>query len=81
MAAALRFGRGMLGRIRPSPAVGSVIVREGAIVGQGQTQPRDRMPRGSLWTMQVRWQAAKQPIGDAGTLLPSGQDAPLAPTP
>jgi hypothetical protein len=52
----------MLRQVRPSPAVGSVIVREGAIVGQGQTQPSDRIPRGSLWTKQVRGQAAKRSL-------------------
>ena len=42
MAAALRLGRAMLGQVWPNPAVGCVIVREGIIVGQGQTQPGGR---------------------------------------
>jgi pyrimidine deaminase RibD-like protein len=42
MAAALRLGREMLGQVWPNPAVGCVIVRDGIIVGQGQTQPGGR---------------------------------------
>jgi diaminohydroxyphosphoribosylaminopyrimidine deaminase/5-amino-6-(5-phosphoribosylamino)uracil reductase len=40
--AALRLGRAMLGQVWPNPAVGCVIVREGVIVGQGQTQSGGR---------------------------------------
>jgi diaminohydroxyphosphoribosylaminopyrimidine deaminase/5-amino-6-(5-phosphoribosylamino)uracil reductase len=42
MAVALRLGRRMLGRVWPNPAVGCVIVRDGVIVGRGQTQPGGR---------------------------------------
>jgi diaminohydroxyphosphoribosylaminopyrimidine deaminase/5-amino-6-(5-phosphoribosylamino)uracil reductase len=36
---ALRLARRALGRVSPNPAVGAVIVRDGAIVGRGWTQP------------------------------------------
>ncbi len=39
MARALALGREALGLSSPNPAVGAVIVRDGAIVGEGYTQP------------------------------------------
>jgi diaminohydroxyphosphoribosylaminopyrimidine deaminase/5-amino-6-(5-phosphoribosylamino)uracil reductase len=39
MAAALAAGRRALARTSPNPAVGAVLVRDGRIVGRGQTQP------------------------------------------
>jgi diaminohydroxyphosphoribosylaminopyrimidine deaminase/5-amino-6-(5-phosphoribosylamino)uracil reductase len=42
MALALALGRRGLGRTRPNPAVGAVLVRNGAIVGRGWTQPGGR---------------------------------------
>lgn len=36
---ALRLARRALGRVSPNPAVGAVVVRDGAIVGRGWTQP------------------------------------------
>jgi diaminohydroxyphosphoribosylaminopyrimidine deaminase/5-amino-6-(5-phosphoribosylamino)uracil reductase len=42
MAMALALGRRGLGRTWPNPAVGAVIVRDGAIVGRGWTQVRGR---------------------------------------
>ncbi len=42
MALALALGRRGLGRTRPNPAVGAVVVRDGVIVGRGWTQPGGR---------------------------------------
>jgi diaminohydroxyphosphoribosylaminopyrimidine deaminase/5-amino-6-(5-phosphoribosylamino)uracil reductase len=42
MALALALGRRGLGRTRPNPAVGAVIVKDGGIVGRGWTQPGGR---------------------------------------
>jgi diaminohydroxyphosphoribosylaminopyrimidine deaminase / 5-amino-6-(5-phosphoribosylamino)uracil reductase len=42
MALALALGRRGLGRTWPNPAVGAVLVRNGAIVGRGWTQPGGR---------------------------------------
>src|SRR5215471_1128544 len=42
MAVALAVGRRGLGRTWPNPAVGAVIVKDGAIVGRGWTQPGGR---------------------------------------
>jgi diaminohydroxyphosphoribosylaminopyrimidine deaminase/5-amino-6-(5-phosphoribosylamino)uracil reductase len=42
MQLALSLGRRGLGRTWPNPAVGAVIVRDGAIVGRGWTQPGGR---------------------------------------
>ena len=42
MALALALGRRGLGRTWPNPAVGAVLVRDGAIVGRGWTQPGGR---------------------------------------
>src|ERR1700757_1807117 len=42
MALALSLGRRGLGRTWPNPAVGAVIVKDGAIVGRGWTQPGGR---------------------------------------
>ncbi len=42
MALALALGRRGLGRTWPNPAVGAVIVKDGAIVGRGWTQPGGR---------------------------------------
>jgi len=39
MARALDVARQALGRVSPNPAVGAVVVRDGAIVGEGCTQP------------------------------------------
>lgn len=38
-ARALALARSVLGRTSPNPAVGAVLVRDGAIVGEGATQP------------------------------------------
>jgi diaminohydroxyphosphoribosylaminopyrimidine deaminase / 5-amino-6-(5-phosphoribosylamino)uracil reductase len=42
MALALSLGRRGLGRTWPNPAVGAVIVKDGAIVGRGWTQDGGR---------------------------------------
>jgi diaminohydroxyphosphoribosylaminopyrimidine deaminase/5-amino-6-(5-phosphoribosylamino)uracil reductase len=42
MALALTLGRRGLGRTRPNPAVGAVLVKDGVIVGRGWTQPGGR---------------------------------------
>jgi diaminohydroxyphosphoribosylaminopyrimidine deaminase/5-amino-6-(5-phosphoribosylamino)uracil reductase len=42
MALALALGRRGLGRTRPNPAVGAVVVKDGVIVGRGWTQPGGR---------------------------------------
>jgi diaminohydroxyphosphoribosylaminopyrimidine deaminase / 5-amino-6-(5-phosphoribosylamino)uracil reductase len=42
MALALALGRRGLGRTWPNPAVGAVIVKDGAIIGRGWTQPGGR---------------------------------------
>ncbi|MBO0718613.1 MAG: bifunctional diaminohydroxyphosphoribosylaminopyrimidine deaminase/5-amino-6-(5-phosphoribosylamino)uracil reductase RibD, partial [Rhizobiales bacterium] len=42
MGLALALGRRGLGRTRPNPAVGAVIVKDGEIVGRGWTQPGGR---------------------------------------
>src|ERR1700728_5095949 len=42
MSLALALGRRGLGRTWPTPAVGAVIVKDGAIVGRGWTQPGGR---------------------------------------
>ena len=42
MRAALRLARRALGTTAPNPTVGCVLVREGAVVGQGWTQPGGR---------------------------------------
>lgn len=42
MAAALRLARRGLGNVWPNPAVGCVLVRDGAVVGRGWTQPGGR---------------------------------------
>ena len=42
MAEALGLARGALGRVWPNPAVGCVLVRDGAVVGRGATQPGGR---------------------------------------
>jgi diaminohydroxyphosphoribosylaminopyrimidine deaminase / 5-amino-6-(5-phosphoribosylamino)uracil reductase len=42
MALALTLGRRGLGRTWPNPAVGAVLVKDGAIVGRGWTQPGGR---------------------------------------
>lgn len=39
MARALSLARAALGRVSPNPAVGAVIVKDGAIIGEGYTQP------------------------------------------
>src|SRR5579864_9465085 len=39
---ALTLGRRGLGRTRPNPAVGAVVVKDGVIVGRGWTQPGGR---------------------------------------
>ena len=39
---AIGLARGMLGRAWPNPSVGCVIVRNGEVVGRGQTQPGGR---------------------------------------
>src|ERR1700722_1331899 len=42
MQLALSLGRRGLGRTRPNPAVGAVVVKDGVIVGRGWTQPGGR---------------------------------------
>ena len=42
MQLALTLGRRGLGRTRPNPAVGAVVVKDGVIVGRGWTQPGGR---------------------------------------
>ncbi|MDB5650665.1 MAG: ribD [Hyphomicrobiales bacterium] len=42
MAAALAMGRRGLGNTSPNPAVGTIVVRDGVIVGRGATQPGGR---------------------------------------
>jgi diaminohydroxyphosphoribosylaminopyrimidine deaminase/5-amino-6-(5-phosphoribosylamino)uracil reductase len=42
MELALALGRRGLGRTRPNPAVGAVVVKDGVIVGRGWTQPGGR---------------------------------------
>ncbi len=42
MAAALALGRRGLGRTAPNPSVGSIVVREGIVVGRGCTAPGGR---------------------------------------
>jgi diaminohydroxyphosphoribosylaminopyrimidine deaminase / 5-amino-6-(5-phosphoribosylamino)uracil reductase len=42
MAAALSFGRRAMGLCAPNPAVGALIVRDGAVVGRGVTSPGGR---------------------------------------
>ncbi|MGC1713714.1 MAG: riboflavin biosynthesis protein RibD, partial [Xanthobacteraceae bacterium] len=42
MALALSLGRRGLGCTWPNPAVGAVLVKDGAIVGRGWTQPGGR---------------------------------------
>lgn len=39
MERALALARGALGRTSPNPAVGAVIIRDGAVLGEGWTQP------------------------------------------
>src|SRR5207237_3413512 len=39
VARALELARSVLGRTRPNPAVGAVLVRDGTVVGEGATQP------------------------------------------
>lgn len=39
MQRAIELGRAVRGRTSPNPAVGAVLVREGRVVGQGQTRP------------------------------------------
>jgi diaminohydroxyphosphoribosylaminopyrimidine deaminase/5-amino-6-(5-phosphoribosylamino)uracil reductase len=39
MGRAIELGRAVRGRTSPNPAVGAVLVRDGAVVGEGQTQP------------------------------------------
>lgn len=42
MAEALALAEGGLGRVWPNPSVGCVLVRDGAIIGRGATQPGGR---------------------------------------
>src|SRR6476469_11187936 len=42
MALALTLGRRGLGNAWPNPAVGAVVVKDGAIIGRGWTQPGGR---------------------------------------
>src|SRR5579863_8365777 len=42
MAAALNLARRGLGRVAPNPAVGALIVRDGAVIGRGVTAPGGR---------------------------------------
>jgi diaminohydroxyphosphoribosylaminopyrimidine deaminase/5-amino-6-(5-phosphoribosylamino)uracil reductase len=42
MAAALNLGSRSLGLTAPNPAVGAILVKEGAVVGRGATAPGGR---------------------------------------
>jgi diaminohydroxyphosphoribosylaminopyrimidine deaminase/5-amino-6-(5-phosphoribosylamino)uracil reductase len=58
MALALAVGRRGLGRTRPNPAVGAVVVREGVIVGRGWTQPGGR-PHAEVEALRRAGEAAR----------------------
>ncbi len=58
MALALSLGRRGLGRTWPNPAVGAVIVKDGAIVGRGWTQPGGR-PHAEVEALRRAGAAAK----------------------
>ena len=55
---ALALGRRGLGRTWPNPAVGAVIVKDGAIVGRGWTQPGGR-PHAEVEALRRAGQAAR----------------------
>ena len=42
LAAAIRLGAGALGTTWPNPAVGAIVVKDGAVVGRGRTAPGGR---------------------------------------
>jgi diaminohydroxyphosphoribosylaminopyrimidine deaminase/5-amino-6-(5-phosphoribosylamino)uracil reductase len=58
MALALTLGRRGLGNTWPNPAVGAVVVRDGAIVGRGWTQPGGR-PHAETEALRHAGQAAR----------------------
>jgi diaminohydroxyphosphoribosylaminopyrimidine deaminase / 5-amino-6-(5-phosphoribosylamino)uracil reductase len=58
MSLALTLGRRGLGRSWPNPAVGAVIVRDGAIVGRGWTQPGGR-PHAEVEALRRAGEAAR----------------------
>lgn len=58
MALALALGRRGLGRTWPNPAVGSVIVKDGVILGRGWTQPGGR-PHGETEALKRAGKAAR----------------------
>jgi diaminohydroxyphosphoribosylaminopyrimidine deaminase/5-amino-6-(5-phosphoribosylamino)uracil reductase len=58
MALALFLGRRGLGRTRPNPAVGAVIVKDGLIVGRGWTQPGGR-PHAEVEALRRAGEAAR----------------------
>jgi diaminohydroxyphosphoribosylaminopyrimidine deaminase/5-amino-6-(5-phosphoribosylamino)uracil reductase len=55
---ALDLASGVLGRTRPNPAVGAVIVRDGQVVGRGQTQPPGR-PHAEIMALQQAGELAR----------------------
>jgi diaminohydroxyphosphoribosylaminopyrimidine deaminase/5-amino-6-(5-phosphoribosylamino)uracil reductase len=58
MARALELARAAKGGTSPNPAVGAVVVRDGAIVGEGATQPGGR-PHAETVALQAAGQAAR----------------------
>ncbi len=78
MALALALGRRGLGRTWPNPAVGAVVVKDGVIVGRGWTQPGGR-PHAETEALAPRRRGGPRgdALRDAGTVLPSRQDAAL----
>jgi diaminohydroxyphosphoribosylaminopyrimidine deaminase/5-amino-6-(5-phosphoribosylamino)uracil reductase len=58
MGLALNLGRRGLGRTWPNPAVGAVIVKDGAIVGRGWTQPGGR-PHAEVEALRRSGEAAR----------------------
>ena len=58
MTLALALGRRGLGRAWPNPAVGAVLVKDGAIVGRGWTQPGGR-PHGETEALRRAGEAAR----------------------
>src|SRR3984885_7058639 len=58
MTLALALGRRGLGRTWPNPAVGAVIVKDGAIVGRGWTQPGGR-PHAEVEALRRSGEAAR----------------------
>jgi diaminohydroxyphosphoribosylaminopyrimidine deaminase / 5-amino-6-(5-phosphoribosylamino)uracil reductase len=59
MALALALGRRGLGRTWPNPAVGAVIVKDGALVGRGWTQPGGR-PHAEVEALRRAGEAARR---------------------